>query len=160
MVTRRRGIALVDAVVAIVLLGVAISGVVALVGRALAAQREGEQVHTAALLADEQLNLVLARGPDDYARAFPTQGPCERPFDAYSYALEITSAAAAGGAAGGGGAGGSAAGGGGAYRVRVTIRWDDAGRSRAVVVETLLAPRTGPDPDPDRRPATAPERPL
>ena len=37
-------------------------------GRALSSQAVGERLSTAATLADEQLHLVLARGPDDYAR--------------------------------------------------------------------------------------------
>ena len=60
----RRGVALIDAIIAAVILGVALSAIIGLGNQALNSQRVGEELRTAAMLADEQLNLVLARGPE------------------------------------------------------------------------------------------------
>jgi len=134
-VVNRRAIALVDVLVASVLLGVALTAIVSLAGRAAGALAQGERLRTAAMLIDEQLNLVLARGPDDYDRRFPTEGPCDPPFHDYSYEIEIDSAPV-----------------GDPYPVAVTISWTDSGRGRSETVETLIAPRLGDDPEPERRP--------
>ena len=137
-----RGVALIDAIVAAVILGVALSAVIGMGSQAINSQRIGQEIQTASMLADEQLNLVLARGPDDYAKRFPPlSGECDEPFKSFAYALVIS-----------GGAGGAP------YQVRATIKWDSSGRERSVTVETLIAPRLGEDIDPDRRPATPVER--
>ncbi len=141
-----RGFALLDALVAAVILGAALATIIGLSGQALSSQRMGEQIAAAAMLADEQLNLVLARGPDGYAKAHPVSGVCDAPFGAYTYSLDFS-----------GGTGGTP------YTVRCTIAWDGGAAAgtgpQSVVVETLIAARTGEDPDPDRRPETPPERP-
>ena len=138
MVARRRqsrGVVLVDVLVATVLLGISLTVLISMTGRALASQRQGEQLQIAAMLLDQQLNLVLARGPDDYASSFETSGPCEVPFERFQYSLEFS-----------GGESGDA------YRVVATVSWADGGVLRSASVETMIAPRLGDDPDPDRRP--------
>ena len=40
-----------------------------------------------------------------------------------------------------------------------TVFWDDLGQTRRLVVQTLVAPRLGDDPDPDREPEQSMERP-
>lgn len=148
MVNRRavhRGFALLDALVAAVILGVALATIIGLSSQALSSQRLGEQIATAAMMADEQLGLVVARGPDGYAKSYPLEGGCDSPFGAYRYKLDLS-----------GGSGGTP------YTVRCTISWDSArtgGTPQSIVIQTLLAARTGDDPNPDRRPATRPERP-
>ncbi len=74
----RPGVALLDAIIAAVVLGIALATIIGLTGQALSSQAMGEQIQTAAMLADEQLNLVLARGPDNYAKSWPVSGPCPR----------------------------------------------------------------------------------
>lgn len=137
----RRGAVLVDAIVGTILLAGALAVMIGLSGRALSAQIEGEHLEAAASLLDEQLNLVLAHGPDDYAKQFPTEGVCEAPFTGYRYQLDIRSAT-----------------GGEPYTVRATVTWRSAGRDRSASVETLIAPRLGDDPDPDRRPEQSVDR--
>lgn len=132
----RRGVALIEVIVAAVILGIAVSGVMGLVARAVSSQSEGERIETAARLADERLNLVLATGAEAHASVFPLAGVCEEPFAEYRYEVEIESAS-----------------GGNAYRVRAAVSWVQGGRARSVVLETLIAPRPGEDPDPDRKPA-------
>lgn len=148
MVKRRAvhsGFALLDALVAAVILGVALATIIGLSSQALSSQRMGEQIATAAMMADEQLGLVLARGPDGYAKSYAVDGPCDPPFSAYHYKIDLS-----------GGTGGTP------YTVRCTVSWDASGSGgtpQSIAVDTLVAARTGIDPDPDRKPVTPPERP-
>jgi hypothetical protein len=132
---------LVDAIIGAVLLGAALAAILTIAGRAVRAQGEGQRMATAAALIDEQLNLVLARGPDNYAARFETEGPCDPPLGEYSYEIELS-----------GGQSGDA------YDVVVTVRWFYAGRQRWARVATKIAPREGDDPDPERTPADPVER--
>lgn len=131
----RRGIVLVDAIVASILLGVSLSVIIGLAGTSISAQTQGEELQTAAMLLDEQLSLVLARGPDSYGSRFNVEGDCDPPFERFQYRLDIS-----------GGNGGDA------YHVVATVTWKTGGRSRSESVETYIAPRLGDEPDPDRRP--------
>lgn len=132
MVTRRRttlrGFALIDTIVAAVIMGAALAVIVSLGGQALASQRLGEQIQTASMLADEQLNLVLSRGADNYTSSFPVSGSCDAPFEAFRYQLEIT--------------GGSDS---NPFTVKATITWEGATGPRDVTVETRIAPRPNAD---------------
>lgn len=146
MVTRlpssaRRSFALIDCIVASVLLGVALAVMIGLGGRALSAQSTGEQLQNAAMLIDEQLNFVVARRPDNYASRFAAQGACDAPFQNYSYRIEFSEGQ-----------------GGDPYRVVVTVSWTSGGKIRSESVETLIAPRLGDEPDPQRRPDEAVNR--
>ncbi len=131
----QRGFVLVDVLVAAVLLGFSLVAVMGMISNALSSQRLGEQMEIAAMLLDEQLNMVVARGPDNYAQRFGLEGRCEQPFQDYSYELDF-----------GGGAGGEA------YTVTATVRWTDGGRQRVESVQTKVAPRIGDEPDPERKP--------
>lgn len=135
MVAPRRGFSLVEAVVAAAVLGVALVVVIGLTGDAVSAQSRAERLETAARLADEQLNLVLALGPEGYEAQFPASGRCDPPFEDFAYDVALVP-----------GAGGEA------YRVRATITWPDGARSRQLTLETRVAPRLGEDPDPERKP--------
>lgn len=134
---------LVDVLVATILLGASLAVLIGLTGRSVSSRVEGEERATAAALADEQLQMVLARGPDDYQRRFPLEGACEAPFQAYRYRLEF----------------GNSAGVSEPLRVRVTISWGTmlGGGARSVTIETLMASRyAGEDgeSDPERAPQT------
>ena len=141
---RARGVVLVDLRVAAVLMGVALAVLVGMAGRALSSQSTGERLATAAMLADEQLNLVLARGPDQYASRYEVEGACEAPFESFRYRIDV----------GGGGAGGEA------YEVAATILWREGDRERTIRVDTLMASRLGEEADPDRKPKERVERPT
>lgn len=132
----RPSFVLADAIVATVMLGAALSVIVSLVGRALAAQRVGERLEVVAMLLDEQLQMIVARGPDDYLQRFPANGKCDAPFTDYEYQLAITSNGSAD-----------------AYSVRATVSWREGARQLSESVETRIAPRRGDDPDPDRKPS-------
>lgn len=137
----RRGVALIDAIVGAVVLGISLAAIIGLGGQAARSQSHGEELQVAAMLADEQLNLVLARGPDDYAKRFPVRGQCEAPFERFGFELAIS-----------GGTGGAP------YRVRTKIAWPSGGDSRSLVIEAFIAPRPGDDPDPIRYPGAPVER--
>lgn len=131
----RRGVVLVEALVASLLLGAALVAMTSLAADAIGSQASGRRVRESAMLLDEQLALVLARGPDDYASRYPTSGPCDAPFQAYAYRLEFE-----------GGSGGLP------YLVRCTVSWSEGARQRSETIETMIAPRRGEEPDPDRAP--------
>lgn len=136
----RRGMALIDAIIGAVILGVSLAAIISLGGQAVRSQAHGEELQVAAMLADEQLNLVLARGADDYAKRFPVKGVCDAPFERYSYELAFS-----------GGVGAP-------YNVRCTLAWMSGSQARSLVVETRIAPRLGEDPDPIRQPEQPVER--
>ena len=131
----RSGVLLVDLLVATVLLGIALGVMLSITGRAIESQRLGKRMAIAAMLVDEQLQLVVARGPDDYGKRFPLEGPCDDPYGEFKFKLEIS--------------GGSS---GDPFDVTSTIMWEDNGRPQTAVVKTRLAPRVGEDTDPDRKP--------
>lgn len=136
----RRGFALIDGIVAGVLLGAALAVIIGLAGRALASQRLGAELHKAAMLADERLNLVLAVGPDRYESVFDARGVCEAPFGDYTYEVDL-----------------DAGQGSEPYSVEVLIRRasDNGVLAR---VQTLMSAARGEDPDPDREPDEVIER--
>lgn len=139
----RPAVVLVDAIVGTIILAIVLAVILSLASRALATQGDARRLQIVAMLLDEQLALVLARGPDDYRRSFPTRGACDAPFQDYAFELEFE-----GGAAGD------------PYLVRATIRWLEGSRPRAESCETLIAPRLGDDPDPVRTPPEAETRPA
>ena len=138
---RARGFVLVDAIVAGVLLGVGLSVVIGLAGSAIASQRKGEELQRAAMLADEQLNLVLAVGPEQFSSDFETKGRCAPPFEDYAYEVRLSPGQGAE-----------------PYLVEAVIMWNTGGRERSLVIETLVSERRGDDPDPIREPENAVER--
>lgn len=140
--TARPGVVLVDVIVGTIILSIALSVILSLASNALTSQRDGRRLTVAAMLLDEQLALVLARGPDDYAKQFDVKGVCDAPFQEYSYELELD-----------GGSGGDP------YLVSATVRWREGSRPRAISCQTMIAPRLGDDPDPDRRPPENENRP-
>ncbi len=140
-VPRRRAVVLVDVIVGSVILGVALAVMIGALGRSISAQSRGEQLQTAAALLDEQLNLVLMRGPDSYASRFGLEGVCDPPFDAFRYRLDVAAPIP-----------------GRAYEVTATILWDAGGREMSASASTMIAPRLGDEPDPIRRPDQQVER--
>ena len=138
---RPRGFALVDVIIAAVLLGVSLAVMLGIVGRAITAQGDAQRLATAAMLADEQLNLVLAFGPDEYLRRFSASGACEEPFADFSYELTLT-----------GGTDSTT------FTAAATIHWISGARPQRLTIQTLIAPRPGDMPDPDRRPQSPPIR--
>jgi type II secretory pathway pseudopilin PulG len=132
---KRRAFSLIEAVVATAVLGIALTVVIGLTSDAISSQSRAERLETAARLADEQLNMVLALGAEGYLAEIDPAGRCDPPFQDFAYDTAITS-----------GAGGEP------FRVRATITWNEGARARQFALETLIAPRLGEESDPDRKP--------
>jgi len=131
----KRAFTLVEAVVATIILGVALTVLLGLTSRAIGAQTRGEHLATAAMLADNRLNLVLALGPEEYPSEFDLRGTCESPFEKYAFEIELKPRGQTD-----------------PYDVSVTILWQSAGRVRTLTIETKIASRRGDTPDPLRTP--------
>lgn len=139
--TTRRGVLLIDTLVAVVIMGVALAVLIGIASSALRAQQQGERLQIVAMLLDEKLSMVVAVGPDTFAREFDESGVCDAPFQDYRYSIDVSSTTD-----------------GDPYSVVATILWTESGRERSESMEALIAPRLGDDPDPDRRPQESVER--
>jgi Tfp pilus assembly protein PilV len=126
----RRAFALMDVLVAGIVLGVSLVTLVGLVSRSLASQARSERLSTAAMLADETLGEILVEGVEEYQQHRSLESRFETPFDEFRYQIQIDAPAP-----------------GEAYGVTVTVQWEDGRRESSVVVETRIAPRLG-DEDP------------
>lgn len=118
----RRGVALVEALVGGIILGIGLAALLGIASRSLSAQTAGEHRLVAAWLADDVLNMVLAEGPEEYPRLHDETGRFAPPFDEYAHEVVIEDL-----------------GRGNPFRVTAIISWGDGERER-VVVETLIAP--------------------
>jgi len=133
---RRRGIALADAIVGGIILGIALTAIISVATRSLDMQADGEKRLTASWLADELLSMVLVEQPDEYPLMYDTEGRFAPPFDAFTYDVDIEEL-----------------GRGLPYHVSVEVHW--SGRSRdAVRVESYIALRVlrQDEPEPLREP--------
>jgi hypothetical protein len=127
----RRGIALIDAMVGGVLLGIGVAVVLSIASRALAAQADGERRLAAAWLADEALNLVLVEGPEVFKQLYDTSGRFDEPFEIYAYDIEIENN-----------------GPGQPYTVTVIVKWMNGRHDRNLSVQTMIAERQGEEEQP------------
>ena len=135
----RRSFALIDCIVATILLGVSLAVLIGLTSHAVNSQATGEHLSTAAMLADEQLQLVLASGPDGYAQQHSTSGDCDPPFADYKYALAFSGDGTTGVP----------------YQITCTISWTYSGQKQSISIDTLMASRAQADtsqPEPVRTP--------
>ena len=87
----RRGVALVEVILAALLLGIGLSVALSLASTSIAQQSLGEHNLVAAWLADEKMNLVLMEGPEKFLQNNLTNGQFEAPFEEYSFCLLYTS---------------------------------------------------------------------
>jgi hypothetical protein len=122
-VRRRRGIALADAIIGGIILGIGMTVLFSLAGRSMAQQTDGEKRIVAAWLADEILNMVIVEGPDQYPVLYDTQGEYDGAFEGYSFDIDIEEL-----------------GKGAPYKVEATIRWGPRERDQ-LTIETLVALR-------------------
>jgi len=131
-VRRRRGFALVDAIVAGLLLAVGLAAIISLGSRALSLQQRGEREVVAASLLDEILATILMEGPADYPKLHAMSGVFDEPFGTFEYEVAIEDGAP-----------------GVPFRVVATVRHESGDSYRC---ETLIAPKLGEEPDPPRQP--------
>ena len=130
---RRRGVALFDAVIGGVILGIGLAAILTIASRSLATQTGGEKRLTASWLCDELLTMALVVGPDRYPRLYDTTAEFEAPFEGFTYEVSIDDL------------GRDAP-----YRVNAVVRWSDRPND-FVRVETLIALRAG-EPEQPREP--------
>lgn len=128
----RRGFALIEVVIAGIVLAIGLSAVVSVAARSLADQQRGEHAVAAAALLDGILGQVLVDGPIDYPRINGTNGRCPDPWEDFEYEVRIEEANP-----------------GDACDVLAIVR-DPTGREYRCA--TRIAPRRGEEPNPDRAP--------
>lgn len=131
---RRRGIALVEAILGGVLLGIGMAVIMSLASRSMRVQVQGESRMTAGWLADDLLNMVVAHGPDEYRREFELEGEFDGPYEGFNYEVSLDDV-----------------GRGAPWRVSALVWWGSRPNER-VLIETLVAPRLNEEEDPVREP--------
>jgi hypothetical protein len=119
---RRAGVALLDAILGGVILGIGLTVLVSLSSRSIAAQNDGERQVVASWLADEMLNMVLVDGPVDFPRRNDVSGMFGEPFQDYAFEVAIEDVGLDL-----------------PYRVTATVRWAHGRTERFVQVQTLMA---------------------
>ncbi|MCE2883091.1 MAG: hypothetical protein LW636_12150 [Planctomycetaceae bacterium] len=129
-----RGFALMDAVIAGVLLSIGMVAVLSVGAQAMTMQRRGEVDVRAAAALDELLAGILTEGPVDYPEIHPMAGAFEfgSPYEDFQYSIEI-----------------EPSGPGVPALVRATLV-HESGREYAI--ETMIAEKRGDEPDPIRTP--------
>lgn len=138
----RCGFLLVDVLVGTVLIGIALGGILAVSTRALSMQRESGDLRQAGMVADEVMSTIHAYGVDSYTRVIRARGSASAPFDRFAYEVNVRTGRA-----------------GEPDEVRVLVSWQSAtGQPRSFVLDALIAPRLGDEPDPNRRPPEATDR--
>lgn len=130
---RRRGYALIDAIVAGIVLAIGLAAVISLSARALALQRAGEVELIAANLLDELLATVLMEGPTDFREMYDTFGRYGPPFEDYDFAVLLEDR-----------------GRGNTFRVTASVRHRPTNADFSA--QTFIAERGGEDPNPVRQP--------
>ncbi|MEM9083977.1 MAG: hypothetical protein AAGB34_10315 [Planctomycetota bacterium] len=136
-----RAFALVDAVVGGTLLAVALVAIIGLTGGAVSTQTRAERLAHAAMLADEQLQLVVALGPETYPSSVGLAGDFEEPFEEYRYEVRIVPDGEE------------------LFAVEAEVFWEvSRSRERSLLIETTVAVRRGEETDPERQPDQTIER--
>lgn len=128
----RRAFALIEVVIAGVILAVGLAGIINVSMRSMEMQRRGEAEVVAATLIDGLLAQVLVDGVIEYPKLNATTGRMDPPFEAWEFEVMIEPEGL-----------------GDPYTVTATVRDP---RGQAYSVETRIAPRMGEEPSPDRRP--------
>ncbi len=131
--SRQRGFALIDVIIGGILLAIGLTAILSIGARSMNMHQRGERETVAAALIDEQLSMVLADGPKDFPNIHPMSGACDAPFGDFEFRIEIES-------------GGSGV----PYKVAVIVT--HVAKQESWTVETLIAGKSGEEPDPERSP--------
>jgi hypothetical protein len=126
----RRGVALLDALLAGVMLAVGLAVILSLASRSIAAQASGQRQLVASWLIDEMLSMVVVEGPDVYPKLYATHGRFDEPFQDYEFDLDIKDIGLRL-----------------PYRVTATVRWEQAGHQRQVQTQTYISQRQSDVPE-------------
>ncbi|MSR44392.1 MAG: hypothetical protein EXS15_03415 [Phycisphaerales bacterium] len=133
-----RAFALMEVVIAGIILAIGLGSIVSLAARALMDQQRGERAVIAAALLDELLASVLVDGPEDWPKLHDRSGACDSPWADFEYQVDIEKAEP-----------------GEPCDVLAIIR-DPVGREFRCA--TRIALRLGDEPNPDRMPSEAIDR--
>ena len=131
---RRRGLALIDAILGGLLIAIGIGTIMSLTARSVREQARGEKRVVASWLADELLSMVIVEGPVEYTRVQDASGIYSPPFDDFEFEVQIEET------------GRNAP-----YRVTAYVRWGSRD-DQYVALETLVAERRGEEPNEEREP--------
>ena len=123
---KRPGVALVEVIVAGLILAAGLGAIFSLTGASMGTQTEGANRIVASWLADSLLGMVMTEGPARYARRNPDEGVFDAPFDAYDYEIRILDQGERD-----------------PFQVTATVRWGP-GPTDLVRVQTLAATRREP----------------
>lgn len=129
---RKTGFALIDVVIAGVILAIGLTMLFTITSRSLDMQRDGETRVLAAGMLDDLLSTVLFEGPAEFPDLHSISGRGEFPYDQFEYRVDINDP-----------------GDGEPYRVQVSVTHDNG---RSYRCETLIAAKLGEEPDPIRYP--------
>lgn len=129
---RRTGFALLDVIIAGVVLAIGLTMIFAITSRSLDLQRRGEIEVMAASMMDDLLSTVLLEGPKEFPDLHSMNGTGEFPYEQFEFRVDIDDP-----------------GEGEPYSVMVTVT-HETGRSYSC--ETLIAAKLGEEPDPIRYP--------
>lgn len=121
-----RGVALLDVMLAALMLGVGLAVTLSIASGALRAEQTGEHRLTASWLADEALAMVVAMGPRKYLLGEPMDGYFEPPFERFSWMLDLQQPSDWE-----------------AWHATATVTWQDRGGPMSVSIDTRIAPRQG-----------------
>ncbi len=128
----RRGFALLDVVIAGIILAIGLTTLFSLTARSLDMQRDGEVRVKAAAMLDDLLSLVLLEGPADFPQLHSVSGRGESPYEEFEFRVRIDDP-----------------GEGEPYRVTAIVTHETG---REFACETLIAAKLGEEPDPIRNP--------
>ena len=123
---KRPGVALVEVIVAGLILAAGLGSIFSLTGVSMGTQTEGANRIVAAWLADGLLGMVMTEGPAQYARRNADEGVFDSPFSAYEYEIRILDQGERD-----------------PFQVTATVRWGP-GPTDLVRVQTLVASRRDP----------------
>ncbi|MCH2136740.1 MAG: hypothetical protein MK101_09185 [Phycisphaerales bacterium] len=126
----RRGVVLLDVLVAALILAIGLAVTMSLASQSLIGQGVSERRITASWLADGLLSMVLAEGPERYSLRQPAEGRFDAPFTDYDFHVNIR-----------------AQGDWAPFEVTATVSWMERGGPMNVQVQTLVAPRQGDEDD-------------
>ncbi len=133
-----RAFALMEVVIAGIILAIGLGSIVSLAARALMDQQRGERAVMAAALLDELLASVVVDGPEEWPKLHNLSGSCDPPWDDFEYQVEIEKAEP------------------GAPCDVLAIVRDPVGREFRCA--TRIALRLGDEPNPERMPSEALDR--
>ncbi len=122
----KRGVALLDVILAALMLGIGLSVTMSLASQALRAEQTGERRMTAAWLADEALAMVVAVGPSLYVQSESTSGTFDPPFENYQWNLQMNQPNDWG-----------------PWDVSATVIWQDRSGPMSLNIATKIAQRQG-----------------